>query len=187
MISFKKVEETDSELNLKIEKLNEKVFPSTVDTADLHFLTKQYEGASVDFIAVMDDDRFVGYTYMINFFQGSFIYYLAIEPECQSKGYGTALLKHLREIQGSRPIALTAFALHPEDDDYEQCVRRKWFYVRNGYVDQRIPYPLEEDHRFDVYMNGFGISYIELMAMLNKVDMFFGLLICRMKEYSVDE
>ena len=187
MISFKKVEETDSELNLKIEKLNEKVFPSTVDAADLHFLTKQYEGASVDFIAVMDDEKFVGYTYMINFFQGSFIYYLAIEPECQSKGYGTALLKHLREIQGSRPIGLTAFALHPEDDDYEQCVRRKWFYVRNGYVDQRIPYPHEEEHRFDVYMNGFGISYIELMAMLNKVDMFFGLLICRMKEYSVDE
>ena len=68
MITFKIVEETDTELNSKIEELNKTVFPWTVDTADLHFLTKQYEGATVDFIAVMDDDRFVGYTYMINFF-----------------------------------------------------------------------------------------------------------------------
>ena len=28
-------------------------------------------------------------------------------------------------------------------------------------------------------LNGFGISYIELMAMLNKVNMFFNTLICR--------
>lgn len=178
MIVFKQVTKDDYELNSRIEELNEKVFPSTENTEDLHFLVGFYKGASVDFIAMEDDGTFVGYTYMINFFQGSFIYYLAIEPEYQSKGYGTALLKHLREIQGSRPIALTAFALDPDDDDYEDCVRRKWFYVRNSYVDQRIPYPCEDYHRFDVYLNGFGISYIELMAMLNKVNMFFNTLIC---------
>ena len=178
MIVFKQVTKDDSELNSRIEELNKKVFPSTENTADLHFLAGYYKGASVDFIAMEDDGMFVGYAYMINFFQGSFIYYLAIEPECQSKGYGSALLKHLRELQGSRPIALTAFALDPDNDDYEDCVRRKWFYVRNGYVDQRIPYPCEDYHRFDVYLNGSDISYIELMAMLNKVNMFFNTLIC---------
>ena len=178
MITFKKVTEADIELNSKIEELNSKVFPSTESTSNLHFLSGFYKGAPVDFIAIEDNGIFVGYAYMINFYQGSFIYYLAIEPEYQSKGYGTALLKHLREIQGSRPIALTAFALHPESDDYEDCIRRKWFYVKNGYVDQKIPYPSDDYHRFDVYLNGFGISYIELMAMLNKVNMFFNTLIC---------
>ena len=173
MITFRQVMETDVQLNSKIEKLNRKVFPYTESTDYLHFMTKFYKGATVDFIAVEDDGVFVGYTYMINFFQGSFIYYLAIEPEYQGKGYGTALLKHLRELQGSRPIALTTFVIHPEDDDYEECVRRKWFYVKNGYVDQKIPYPSDDNHRFDVYMNGFGINYIELMAMLNKASTFF--------------
>ena len=179
MITFKKVTEADEELNSKIEELNSKVFPSTETTSDLHFLRGFYKGAPVDFIAVEDNGTFVGYAYMINFFQGSFLYYLAIEPEHQCKGYGTAILKHLRQIQGDRPIVLTAFALHPERDDYEDCIRRKWFYVKNGYVDQKRPYPSDEYHRFDVYMNGFGISYIELMAMLNKVNMFFNTLICR--------
>ena len=179
MITFKKVTEADIELNSKIEELNSKVFPSTESTSNLHFLSGFYKGAPVDFIAVEDNGTFVGYAYMINFFQGSFLYYLAIEPERQSKGYGTALLKHLRKIQGNRPIALTAFALHPESDDYENCIRRKWFYVKNCYVDQKIPYPSDDYHRFDVYMNGFDISYIELMAMLNKVNMFFNTLICR--------
>lgn len=179
MITFRQITKENSELNFKIEELNKKVFPYTETTSDLHFLTEYYKGATVDFIAVEDDNRFVGYTYMINFFQGSFIYYLAIEPECQSMGYGTALLKHLRNTHGNRPIALTAFALNPNNEDYEDCVRRKWFYVKNGYVDQKIPYPNEDSHRFDVYMNGYGISYIELMAMLNKVQMFFNTLICR--------
>ena len=154
------------------------MFPSSETTANLHFLAGLYKGASVDFIAVEDDDVFVGYTYVINFFQGSFIYYLAIEPEYQSKGYGTSLLKHLREIQGNRPIALTIFTPDPDNDDYEECLRRKWFYVKNGYVDQKIPYPDEDYHRYDIHMNGFEIGYIELMAMLNKVNMFINSLIC---------
>jgi GNAT superfamily N-acetyltransferase len=181
MITFRQVTKGDDELNFKIEKLNARVFPYTETTADLHFLRDTYGEDSADFVAIEDDGVFVGYTYMINFFQGSFIYYLAIEPECQSKGYGTALLRHLREMKGSRPIALTAFALNPDNEDFEDCVRRKWFYVRNGYVDQRIPYPDEDDYRFDVYMNGFGIGYVELMAMLNKVNMFINTLICKGK------
>ena len=177
MITFRKVREDDLELNSKIEDLNIKVFPSTETTSDLHFLENYYKGASVDFIAIEDDGKFMGYTYMINFFQGSFIYYLAIEPEYQSKGCGTALLKHLREIQGNRPIALTIFTPNPDKDDYEECLRRKWFYVKNGYVDQKIPYPDENNHRFDIHMNGYGIGYIELMAMLNKVNMFINSLV----------
>ncbi len=100
-----------------------------------------------------------------------------IEPDFQDKGYGTALLKHLREIQGNRPIVLTIFTPDPDNDDYEECLRRKWFYVKNGYVDQKIPYPDGDNHRFDIHMNGYGIGYIELMAMLNKVNMFFNTLI----------
>ena len=95
MIKFRKVTESDEQLNSQIEALNRKVFPFAKTTANLHFLAGLYKGATVDFIAMEDDDVFVGYTYVINFFQGSFIYYLAIEPEYQSKGYGTALLKHL--------------------------------------------------------------------------------------------
>ena len=179
MITFRKVTEADVQLNSKIDELNRRVFPSSETTTDLHYLSGQYKGAPVDFIAMEDDGAFVGYTYVINFYQGSFIYYLAIEPDYQGKGYGTALLRHLREIQGDRPIALTAFALNPDNDDYEECVRRKWFYVKNGYVDQKVSYPHHDSHRFDVYMNGYGISYIELMAMLDKVHTFFMTLLCK--------
>ena len=68
MITFRKVREDDLELNSKIEDLNIKVFPSTETTSDLHFLENYYKGASVDFIAIEDDGKFMGYTYMINFF-----------------------------------------------------------------------------------------------------------------------
>lgn len=81
MITFKKVTEADEQLNSQIEELNRKVFPSAETTANLHFLARLYNGASVDF------------------------------------------------------------------------------------------------YRFDIHMNGYGIGYIELMAMLNKVNMFINSLI----------
>ena len=59
MITFRKVTETDELLNSQIEELNRKVFPSSETTANLHFLAGLYKGASVDFIAVEDDDVFV--------------------------------------------------------------------------------------------------------------------------------
>ena len=59
MITFRQVTKENSELNFKIEELNKKVFPYTGTTSDLHFLTEYYKGATVDFIAVEDDNRFV--------------------------------------------------------------------------------------------------------------------------------
>lgn len=184
MVSFIQVTKDDFKLNMQIEVLNKMVFPSTKSTDDLHFLADFYQGASVDFIAIMDEERFVGYAYMVNFFQASYVVYLAIRPDYQGNGYGSILLNHLREIQGERPIVLTANALGNEDEDLDISARRRWFYVRNGYIDQHIPFPSHENHRSDVYMNGFGLSYIEIMATLDKVNTFFNTLIVPRNNFS---
>ena len=173
MITFRRVTADDMLLNRKIEELNNKVFPYTETADNLHYLAGLYEGAKADFVAMEDDGPFIGYAYVINFFQGSFIYYLAIEPAFQDKGYGTALLNYIREMQGHRPIALTVFTPLADNEDYEECLRRKWFYIKNGYIDQRIPYPCEDYHRYDVMMNGSDMGYTELIAMLDKVSTLF--------------
>ena len=172
MIEFKNVTVEDHELNEQIEDLNSKVFDFyTKTTGELHDLASRYKGAPVDFIAMMDDGKFVGYAYLINFFQASFLLYIAVVPECQSMGYGTAMLKHLREMKGEKPIVLTS-EVSKSDADEKQYLMRKWFYIKNGYVDQHIPYPSKRLHDYDVYMNGFGIGYTELMAAMDKVNMF---------------
>ena len=117
MITFRKVTETDEQLNSQIEELNKKVFPSAETIENLHFLAGLYKGASVDFIAVEDNGVFVGYTYVINFFQGSFIYYLAIEPEYQSKGYGTALLNPNRSLGPISSGDVKVFSCPPESKE----------------------------------------------------------------------
>ena len=172
MIEFKNVTIEDRVLNCKIDALNREVLRGADPTEDLHYLAGLYKGAPVDFIAMMDDGDFVGYAYMINFFQASYLSLLAVVPEYQSMGYGSAMLRHLREMKGEKPIVLHADRPQKERDNYEQCIRRKWFYVRNGYVDQRIEDDESVWYQHDVYMNGFGIGYIELMALLDKVNMF---------------
>ena len=173
MITFRRVPADDVQLNESIEILNKRVFPYATSTSDLHWLASHFEGAPADFIAIEEDRDFRGYAYIINFFQASFVSLFAIVPEYHDKGYGTKLLMHLREMQGDRPIVLTAFAVHSGKEDVDTCARRRMFYIKNGYIDQHIPFPSEEYYSSDVYVNGANLSYIELMATLDKVNAFF--------------
>ena len=175
--TFRRVEEDDVALNKSIGSLNERVFPFTHSTDELHWLAGHFKGAPVDFVAIEEGLDFRGYAYVINFFQASFISLLAILPEYHNQGLGTALLAHLREMQGSRPIVLTAFALDSGQEDINLLARRRYFYIKNGYVDQHIPFPSACNHESDVYVNGSYLSYIELTATLDKVRMFFNSLI----------
>lgn len=178
-ITFRSVQVDDVALNMSIESLNERVFPFTHSTDELHWLASNFKGAPVDFVAIEEGQSFRGYAYVINFFQASFISLLAILPEYHSQGFGTALLAHLREMQGSRPIVLTAFALGSGKEDIYLLVRRRYFYIKNGYVDQHIPFPSASNHESDVYVNGSYLGYIELMTILDKVRVFYHSLITR--------
>ena len=176
-ITFRRVQADDADLNNSIGSLNERVFPFTHSTDELHWLAGHFKGAPVDFVAIEEGQDFRGYAYVINFFQASFISLLAILPEYHNQGLGTALLAHLREMQGGRPIVLTAFALDSGHEDINLLARRRYFYIKNGYVDQHIPFPSASNHESDVYLNGSYLDYIELMATLDKVRIFFNSLI----------
>ena len=136
MITFEKVTPLHVALTRKIQNLNEEVFRGCPHISNLLFLKCRFQDISTDFLALMDNGKFRGYVYVINFIKMSFLTFLAVEPKFHGKGYGSKLLTQVKEMQAGRPIILTAFKPIPEESDYVECLRRKAFYEHNGFIPQ---------------------------------------------------
>ncbi len=169
MITFEKVTPLHGAIIRKIERLNEEVFPIAPDMAMLTDWSAKQEGTPIDFIALKDRGQFRGYAYAIDYGEITFLAFLAIEPKYHGKGYGTKLLEHIKELNAFKPIILTAFKPIPENEDYEECLRRRAFYMRNGFVPQPGEIKAESYHRSEIYLHGSGPT---MEAMQDVVDRF---------------
>lgn len=88
---------------------------------------------NIDFNAYFDDNTFCGISYTIQNRNMVFVLYLAVNDKIRSKGYGSAILSHLKEQYNNKPITLNVEILDENSDNYEQRVRRVEFYKRNGF------------------------------------------------------
>ncbi|WP_213810666.1 GNAT family N-acetyltransferase [Jeotgalicoccus sp. WY2] len=62
------------------------------------------------------------------------MFYLAIDPSQQSKGYGSMVLQHLEEIYQDKRLLLNIEKVDRAADNYEQRFKRKQFYEKNGFL-----------------------------------------------------
>ena len=92
---------------------------------------------SVDFLAFYDHGMFCGFCYLIHDQNITFIIYLATNSTLRSKGYGSKMLDWIAEnTKGT--ILLTMEEVDEKYDNYRQRVRRRAFYLKNGYQDTKL-------------------------------------------------
>ena len=84
------------------------------------------------FMCYTDEGRFVGITFTIETDDYLFLNFLAVEEELRGKGYGSEILGILREESG-KPLFLNMEPVTDDCDNPEQRVRRRDFYLRNGF------------------------------------------------------
>ena len=89
----------------------------------------------IDYFAHYDNDLFCGISYTSSTDKIMYVLYLAVNDEIRSKGYGTLILKHLKEMGGNREITLNIEPLYENADNYEQRIKRMKFYEKNGFRD----------------------------------------------------
>lgn len=90
------------------------------------------------FSAFYDNDLFVGIIFTIESKDLLFVFYIAVNDEIHSKGYGSKLLQLLSQKYERKPITLFIETIDPLADNYEQRVKRLAFYERNGFVNTGI-------------------------------------------------
>lgn len=79
-------------------------------------------------LAILDDNNFIGMCYLVNCNGAYYLMYLAVEPELRNNNYGSFILNDLKEKYK------TLFLSIDEPID-ELSIRRKNFYLRNGFYD----------------------------------------------------
>lgn len=86
--------------------------------------------------AVYDGAAMVGFTCVMHSldYRIGYIWFLAIAADSRGRGYGSEVLRLLKEKYGDSQLILDMEQLNPEADNYAQRISRLHFYERNGFV-----------------------------------------------------
>lgn len=96
-------------------------------------LVEMAEGGNYHFLALFDEDRFIGFMLILLYGSMSYLFFLAIAPEYRSGGYGSRALALLSELYPERKQVVDFEMLDAAAPNYEQRKKRREFYLRNGY------------------------------------------------------
>lgn len=119
-----------------------------------------------DMLCAKEDDAFVGFAYMICHDDLAYLFFLAVDEGQRGKGYGSAILSAIKERYAQCRIFLAREMLDPSASNIDQRVKRRAFYLRNGFLD--LPCRIKEaDVVFDAMsMDGRGITAPEYHALI---------------------
>lgn len=80
-------------------------------------------------------DTFCGFTFTASYKKALFVLFLAVDDDKRGKGYGSAILEHLKQTDPEREILLNVELLDSMAENYAQRVQRMAFYKKNGFYD----------------------------------------------------
>ncbi len=117
----------------KIRKLYHAAFPSD-ERAPFGVLVRRAKKPNISFFSCRDNEKWVGFIYVINHHELSYLYYFAVDDAERGKGYGTAILKAARKKFEGRRLFLVIEEVEEKYSNYEQRVSRLHFYEHSGFM-----------------------------------------------------
>jgi len=127
----KNVNKNSSDLK-RIESLLQNSFPE-VERFPMDLILYKLEKDIGNLLAIYDNDNFIGFTYLIQYNNLTYVQYLAVDDNYQSMGYGSKILQFINEKYGMNPIILNIEIVDPTFENYLQRKKRKNFYKKNEF------------------------------------------------------
>lgn len=141
----------------EIVDLYAKSFPKN-ERLPIWLITLLAKRKCADFFAFYDEECFCGIAYLIYYNNLTFVFYLAVNSNIRSKGYGSRILQWIEEYKRNNDIILCIEPPIEESDNYEQRVKRLKFYQRNGYA--QTGYQIIDGEPYDLLFKGEKFSDI---------------------------
>lgn len=117
----------------KVKDLYFEAFPK-YERVPFWLLIYKSKKKNCDLYAIYDESEYIGFLYLTYYKDIVYVFYLAIDPSQQSKGYGSMVLQHLKEIYQDKRLLLNIEKVDRAADNYEQRFKRKQFYKKNGFL-----------------------------------------------------
>ena len=107
------------------------------------------------------------YVITFDFYQATYITCLQINEAHRGEGWGSMLLQHICKDPNRAYVLLSDVAMS-DSKDLSVCVRRKMFYLKNGFRTAPVKWHSEEYYMFDVHVKGPDLEMGSLLAVLRK-------------------
>ena len=120
------------------QKLYEQSFPASEQIPWPVLSSKRSD--RLPMIVFYDGSRFVGFTFTFLYRDMAYLEYLTVDETLRGKGYGSRILRMLREILAERRIIADIERLDEDADNIAERKRRRDFYLRQGFVPSGVFY-----------------------------------------------
>ncbi len=90
---------------------------------------------NTEFLAFYNDKLLCGFVYMATIGKQSYVMFFAVKENLHAKGYGSYILEIIQSMHLNNKIIISIEPCDESTEDYEQRVRRKNFYLKNGYLE----------------------------------------------------
>ena len=137
------------------------------------FLQYKLRKGKQGFDIIYADNTWVGLIYIIEHKGVLFVQFFAVAESYRSSGYGSQVINTLMTRNVEKRIILNIQPLDPQTKNYEQRVKRKSFYLKNGF--KSSGYLVKEPgEQLEMLIWGGDIDKQEIEAIYN--NMFGGVL-----------
>lgn len=152
------------------EQINEEAFPVSERTSFDEIFALASD-TNTDVIGIYDDKKPVGFAVVVKNQECGYIFYLAIDSHARSKGYGSAALQKLREFYSELQLILDFEEIDENAENIAQRIRRKKFYLRNGFHETGNYTIMHQDIRFEVVCTDGELqkdAFVDLIHVIHK-------------------
>ena len=91
-----------------------------------------------EMLSAYDGEEFVGFAYVVSNDAAAYLFFFAIEEAVRGNGYGSAVLDALKKRYSGRVLFLAREQLDESAENYGERVRRRQFYLKNGFSDLSV-------------------------------------------------
>lgn len=116
------------------------------------------------FSVLYENDIWIGLLYTTEYKDIVFVHFFAIAAASRSKGYGSKVIDAMKEKFARNRIVLNIEELTQDSANYQQRVKRKAFYQKNGFSSSGYIVKEPEERLEMLNLNG-NISQEEIQAM----------------------
>lgn len=147
------------------EQINEEAFPPS-ERMSFDEIFDFASKTNTDVLGIYDEKIPAGFAVLLKNAECGYVYFLAIDHRMRSKGYGGAAIQKMMMVYPDLQLVLDFEVIDENAKNNEQRLRRKNFYLRNGFHETGN-YTMLRDERFEVVCNGGELNRTALKNLLS--------------------
>ena len=161
-INFRPLTKHDDNYS-KVIDLYKEAFPG-VQRVPTWILRYKMRKGKAGFSIIYEHDTWIGFIYTTEYKDIVFVQFFAISESCRSGGYGSKVMNSMRDMHSEKRIVLNIEELDKQAENYQQRLKRKAFYGKNGFSSSGYIVK-EPGERLEMLILGGSISKKEIEAM----------------------